>query len=233
MDKPNQPSGTPAPNRCYRNTRFVAAMCCLLGLLTSNPTANAQDRYLDVVRTTLDENTAYQAGESVGFDLVTLDTFGTVGTSGTIPEPGLYRITADILWASTSGSTFGELRINGVQAVNMFTNTPTWDSTTASTYAELQAGDTVEVVLASGSAFVGGRGFSNLSIAKINEIPPAVGCNPADLAAPFGLLNASDVNAFVNAFLVSESAADLASPIGVFTASDINIFVNSFVAGCP
>ncbi|MEM7622367.1 MAG: hypothetical protein AAF235_04110 [Planctomycetota bacterium] len=51
----------------------------------------------------------------------------------------------------------------------------------------------------------------------------------ADIAAPFGVLNASDINAFVAGFLAAEGSGDLAMPFGVVNASDINAFVASFL----
>jgi hypothetical protein len=56
---------------------------------------------------------------------------------------------------------------------------------------------------------------------------------PADLAQPFGVLDLSDITAFVSAFLVRESIADLALPVGVFDLNDIVGFVDAFIAGCP
>ncbi|MEM7622333.1 MAG: GC-type dockerin domain-anchored protein [Planctomycetota bacterium] len=58
-------------------------------------------------------------------------------------------------------------------------------------------------------------------------------CNAADVGMPYGVLNATDVNAFVSAFTNALPAGDLAAPQGVFNASDINAFVNAFNAGCP
>lgn len=62
---------------------------------------------------------------------------------------------------------------------------------------------------------------------------PAAGCNAGDLAEPFGILNSSDVNAFVAAFLASEAPADLAEPTGIYNSSDVNAFVAAFLSGCP
>ncbi len=56
---------------------------------------------------------------------------------------------------------------------------------------------------------------------------------PADLAEPFGVLNFSDVIAFLTAFGAMDPAADLAPPIGVFDFSDVVAFLASFGAGCP
>lgn len=55
----------------------------------------------------------------------------------------------------------------------------------------------------------------------------------ADLAAPAGVLDLADINAFVTGFSGGESIADLAAPFGVFDLNDVGAFVGSFVAGCP
>ncbi|MEM7622597.1 MAG: GC-type dockerin domain-anchored protein, partial [Planctomycetota bacterium] len=53
----------------------------------------------------------------------------------------------------------------------------------------------------------------------------------ADLAAPFGVLTASDVNRFVTLFVARRPGADLAEPFGAVHAPDISAFVNAFIAG--
>ncbi len=62
---------------------------------------------------------------------------------------------------------------------------------------------------------------------------PEDGCNPADLAEPFGVLNFDDVIAFLNAFSGMDPAADLAVPFGVFNFDDVIAFLGAFSAGCP
>ncbi len=59
------------------------------------------------------------------------------------------------------------------------------------------------------------------------------GCNPADLAEPFGQLTFADISGFLGAFSVSDPSADLAPPIGQFTFADISAFLTAFAAGCP
>jgi hypothetical protein len=59
------------------------------------------------------------------------------------------------------------------------------------------------------------------------------GCNPADLAEPFGELTFGDISAFLAAFNSQDPAADLASPFGEFTFGDISAFLGAFSAGCP
>ncbi len=55
----------------------------------------------------------------------------------------------------------------------------------------------------------------------------------ADLAAPFGVLDLADINAFTAGFLGQDPIADLAPPSGVLDLADINAFVDSFASGCP
>ncbi len=59
------------------------------------------------------------------------------------------------------------------------------------------------------------------------------GCNAADLAAPLGMLDFSDVLAFLTAFGTMQAPADLAQPFGVFDFSDVLGFLTAFGAGCP
>mgnify|MGYP003571152844 CR=1 FL=1 len=61
----------------------------------------------------------------------------------------------------------------------------------------------------------------------------SAGCNVADLAEPFGVLDFTDVVAFLGAFGAMEPAADLAPPEGVFDFTDIVAFLGAFGAGCP
>ncbi len=55
----------------------------------------------------------------------------------------------------------------------------------------------------------------------------------ADLAEPLGVLDFSDVLAFLTAFASLDAAADLAPPVGVFDFSDVLAFLGAFGAGCP
>lgn len=58
-------------------------------------------------------------------------------------------------------------------------------------------------------------------------------CNAADQAAPTGVLDLADVQAFAEAFLAGDALADIAEPAGVLDLSDIQTFVGEFTAGCP
>ncbi|MEZ6243202.1 MAG: GC-type dockerin domain-anchored protein [Phycisphaerales bacterium] len=72
---------------------------------------------------------------------------------------------------------------------------------------------------------------ANNTVASIGTI--TVQNCPADLAAPFGTLDFSDVFAFLVAFGNHNPAADFAAPIGTFDYSDVFAFLVSFGNGCP
>lgn len=55
----------------------------------------------------------------------------------------------------------------------------------------------------------------------------------ADLAAPAGALDFSDVAAFLAAFAAHGFDADLAPPIGAHDFSDVVAFLGVFAGGCP
>lgn len=61
----------------------------------------------------------------------------------------------------------------------------------------------------------------------------ASGCNPADIAEPFGQLDLADISAFVSAFLAGDPEADLAPPAGTFDLADLTAFITAFTTGCP
>ncbi|RMH30496.1 MAG: hypothetical protein D6692_02285 [Planctomycetota bacterium] len=56
---------------------------------------------------------------------------------------------------------------------------------------------------------------------------------PADLAAPFGLLNVFDIQAYVGLYNTMDPAADLAAPFGSFNIFDLQAYINLYNAGCP
>ena len=55
--------------------------------------------------------------------------------------------------------------------------------------------------------------------------------NGADLAAPFGVLNFADVQAFLGAFGSQQSPADLAAPFGTYNFADVQAFLGLFGQG--
>ena len=61
----------------------------------------------------------------------------------------------------------------------------------------------------------------------------AAGCNQADLAEPFGVLDLADLQTFIAGFVASDPIADIAAPEGVWDLADVQAFIASFNAGCP
>lgn len=56
---------------------------------------------------------------------------------------------------------------------------------------------------------------------------------PVDLAEPFGILDLTDITAFIIAFQNQQTEADLAEPFGVFDLADLTAFISIFQQGCP
>ncbi len=59
------------------------------------------------------------------------------------------------------------------------------------------------------------------------------GCNAADVAEPFGVLDLGDLQAFIAAFLAGDPLADIAEPFGVLDLADVQVFISEFSGGCP
>ncbi len=60
----------------------------------------------------------------------------------------------------------------------------------------------------------------------------AGGCNVADISEPFGILDLSDISAFIAAFTTGQPAADIDNN-GIYDLSDISQFIAAFTSGCP
>jgi hypothetical protein len=71
------------------------------------------------------------------------------------------------------------------------------------------------------------------TLVATGDAPAPSGCNDADLAEPFGVLDLGDIAAFVTAFGAQDPAADIAPPAGVWDLNDLGAFVTAFTAGCP
>ena len=57
--------------------------------------------------------------------------------------------------------------------------------------------------------------------------------SPADMAAPFNVLDFTDVIAFNTAYGAMDPAADLAAPYGTFDFTDVIAFNEAYANGCP
>jgi choice-of-anchor B domain-containing protein len=75
-------------------------------------------------------------------------------------------------------------------------------------------------------------GVDAVKLVELVCVDSPSGCNPADLAEPFGSLNFFDVSAFLGAFNAQDPSADLNGD-GSFNFFDVSDFLTEFNAGCP
>lgn len=78
------------------------------------------------------------------------------------------------------------------------------------------------------------RSGSPSSISATTVVPSLgqAGCNEADIAEPFDVLDLGDLQAFVGGFNSGDDIADINGD-GVFDLADVQAFIAAFTAGCP
>jgi len=57
-------------------------------------------------------------------------------------------------------------------------------------------------------------------------------CEASDIAAPFGVLDLADIDAFITGYSLQDPVVDIAPPFGVIDLGDIDAFVVGFLSGC-
>jgi hypothetical protein len=146
-------------------------------------------------------------------------------------EPGRgYTVSAHVANAYGAGTASLEFRVDGVLVGEPFS---AGDAGVTGVWTRREAGFTagalteVRVEIWDTNLMFNGNDYAIDDVA----VTPTT-CGPADLAPPFGVLDLSDINAFVAAFTGMDPAADLTDD-GVYDLADINLFVASFVSGCP
>lgn len=92
----------------------------------------------------------------------------------------------------------------------------------------------IDAVLSNLQTFLIGMEYGSDALEEIVGIDSVVlGACTADLAAPFGVLNIFDIQAFLNLYNAQDAGADLASPFGTFNIFDIQAFIGLYNQGCP
>ena len=72
-----------------------------------------------------------------------------------------------------------------------------------------------------------------LSVASVSfTVELGTPCNPADIAAPFGVLDLADLSVFLTGFSAQDPIADL-NQDGLFDLGDVTVVIQGFLAGCP
>jgi len=160
-----------------------------------------------------------------------------VSAFGTGPTNGIQSL--DLAFVNPSGqTTFQQAAIAGgvglVNAIDFSFDTRLADFDPRS-FLQLGSDLSGEPVLIGD-----GRGFSELAVGgstvdttNVTRLDVDFRCNPADLVAPFGIVDLGDIDAFVVGFVNGAPVTDLAAPFGVFDLSDIDAFIAAFLAGCP
>ena len=239
-----------------KNSRFVAVSCvsaCTIvasaqsasvGLVASND----QPAPGETVTLTLSSDfTLNGAGPGVFGDAGLYGFGGTVVASGSATA-SVPVVNADLGFGLTSSAPSSGPLVRAAAGRGLdggLASSPvdlmTFDVTIASDAA---AGSSVTitfdgaVVLALDSALVTyatdpGPNQQPLAPASVTLTITGGGCNDADIAEPFGVLDLADISAFVGGFTSMDPIADIAEPFGVFDLSDISAFVGSFTGGCP
>jgi hypothetical protein len=120
-------------------------------------------------------------------------------------------------------------------AINLDELSQTLDTSTLPPLPEIPfplptlTGGTANVLLTLAVSELGFEAGGSLNLIATAE---AAGCNAADNAEPFGVLDLADLTAFINAFVAQTEPADL-DDNGIYDLTDIQIFINTFLAGCP
>lgn len=188
---------------------------------------------------------AYDYGFLGSADATLSDALATYGTPGTPtgPAPALFGA-FDFAAVSSALSGVGngsyDFFLVGSDTISIDLSTlPLFDApisgnvATDGTTVTLTADYDIDVLqeIVAGVADLQLNGTATL--AASGPAPEPGGCNEADIAEPFGILDLADIGAFVGAFTTQQPAADLAAPFGVYDLADLSAFVGAFVAGCP
>jgi len=109
-----------------------------------------------------------------------------------------------------------------------FSGTISSDGTTVTLEATLNIDALVTVV----DGIVDVNLVGTTTLVANGPAPEPTGCNVADLVEPFGIVDLSDVDAFIAAFAMGDAAADIAAPFGIVDLTDVDAFIAAFLAGC-
>ncbi len=145
-----------------------------------------------------------------------------------VATAGTYDLLARVASEASGGSLrfeFDGADVSGAIGVPATGGWQTW--TTVQTRVELDAGEQVVRLVNLG----GGGAEFNINWFELEAV--SLSCGAADLADPLGVLDFSDVTAFLVGFATADPAADLAPPSGIYDFSDVVAFLVAFGNGCP
>ncbi len=87
-------------------------------------------------------------------------------------------------------------------------------------------------VLGEPFVFTGTKAGGSPLVGFVTLLGDEPGCNAADLAEPFDVLDLADISEFIGGFVSGGSGSDLNGD-GILDLADIDQFVSGFTGGCP
>jgi len=164
-----------------------------------------------------------------------LGTASFVGTLGPVEQAGTEA--NQVVGDNGLGVNAGQVDIFGFQAngadVDLVQFELVIDATAAGSFAYASvSGLPVMGTPVGPELFTGNQVINEGAPSGVDSDTLLVSCVAADLAAPFGLLDGADVNAFISAFGSGGDLADLNGD-GLVDGADVNSFISQFGGGCP
>jgi len=197
--------------------------------LTTNPTLNFDFGFLGSADATLSNAVAVYATPTMPTGPVPVDPAGAFDVASV---PTLLTGAVDFSYSFfLVGSDSGTIDLADQGVIDApLAGTVTSDGTTVTLRGTFDIDALVDAV----PDLVSVQLVGTATLVATGDAPAGpVACNPADLATPFGILDLSDVDAFIPAFLNGDAAADLATPLGILDLADIDAFIGAFLGGCP
>lgn len=169
--------------------------------------------------------------------------FNLPGAEALIKE--FYREVSPIDWAAETGTAFGRgqtIMIEPMRPAGGHALTVRWyldgslvaegtESLDLSMFALGEEEHSVEVVVVDETPWVIDEAI-RASFLTASRVYRVIGCPVSGDLTGDGVLDLTDITAFVEAFVAGEAPADLAPPIGVYDLADVAAFVDAFVSGC-
>lgn len=92
----------------------------------------------------------------------------------------------------------------------------------------------IDAVLGDLQALLIGMEYGSDALEETVSIDSVVfGACVADLAAPYGVRNIFDIQAYLDLYIAQDPGADIASPFGTFNIFDVQTFLLLYNQGCP
>ena len=133
-------------------------------------------------------------------------------------------------WAVAEG---GDMTVWSADDADVLTNALRWGTMYNFTITTDTPPTTGEVEIGLFRDAAGNPGSSDVVVATTVVPTVEAGCNLADNAEPFGVLDLGDVQGFIAGFNDQTGAADIAEPFDVWDLADVQAFIADFNAGCP